>query len=242
METHANLSATNGPVGFVDDAPNLALLGPRMVKLLQNNSPEVMRGDPAYVPGAEGGDFLVPNDDEERTLRKGATGFDTILVAFEECFCEWPPSRGVGSGGPLERHAKKPVDADWQIDQATGRNACLRTNGNRVERIGEADPAGEFIVHPRGPRGGQGRIRRGAAAGLSAGALGCGSARPPTFHNEGWADQAALLGWTMEGLYRVPPAWARVSLTGAALLISDRRVIRRDGGQHRHRDAVQRAT
>ena len=42
---------------------------------------------------------------------------------------------------------------------------------------------------------------------------------------DGWCDQAALLGWTADELYRVPPVWARVDLTGVALLIADRRVI-----------------
>lgn len=41
----------------------------------------------------------------------------------------------------------------------------------------------------------------------------------------GWGDQAALLGWTAEELYRVPPVWRRIDLTGAALLIGDRRVV-----------------
>jgi hypothetical protein len=45
------------------------------------------------------------------------------------------------------------------------------------------------------------------------------------FVNDGWADQAALLGWTIDELYRVPPVWARVDLTGAALMIGDRRVV-----------------
>ena len=45
------------------------------------------------------------------------------------------------------------------------------------------------------------------------------------FVNEGWGDQAALIGWSPEELYRVPPLWSRVDLTGAALLIGDRRVI-----------------
>jgi hypothetical protein len=45
------------------------------------------------------------------------------------------------------------------------------------------------------------------------------------FVNGGWCDQAARLGWTIEELYRVPPVWARVSLTGAALLIGDHRVV-----------------
>jgi hypothetical protein len=45
------------------------------------------------------------------------------------------------------------------------------------------------------------------------------------FVNDGWGDQAALLGWTGEELYRVPPFWARVDLAGAAVLIADRRVV-----------------
>jgi hypothetical protein len=45
------------------------------------------------------------------------------------------------------------------------------------------------------------------------------------FIADGWGDQASLLGWTPDELYRVPPVWARVDLTGAALLIANRRVI-----------------
>lgn len=45
------------------------------------------------------------------------------------------------------------------------------------------------------------------------------------FVRDGWCDQAALLGWTANELYRVPPLWSRIDLAGAALLIADRRVI-----------------
>ena len=45
------------------------------------------------------------------------------------------------------------------------------------------------------------------------------------FVNQSWCDQAALLGWSIEELYRAPPVWSRVDLTGAALLIGDRKVI-----------------
>ena len=45
------------------------------------------------------------------------------------------------------------------------------------------------------------------------------------FVADGWGDQASLLGWSVDELYRVPPVWARVDLTGAALMIGDRRVI-----------------
>ena len=45
------------------------------------------------------------------------------------------------------------------------------------------------------------------------------------FVDAGWSDKAAQLGWTAVELYRLPPLWSRIDLTGAALLIGDRRVI-----------------
>jgi hypothetical protein len=96
-------AATQSTVGFVDDAPDLAPLGPRPIKLLQSNNPEVMRGHQAHVPGAEGGDFLVPRA-EEMVLYKGTNGIEVIFVGFEECFLEWPALRGVGGSGPLDSH------------------------------------------------------------------------------------------------------------------------------------------
>lgn len=45
------------------------------------------------------------------------------------------------------------------------------------------------------------------------------------FVEDGWADPAALMGWPPEELYRVPPVWSRIDLTGAALLIGDRKII-----------------
>ena len=45
------------------------------------------------------------------------------------------------------------------------------------------------------------------------------------FVNQGWCDQAALLGWSVEELYRVPPVWSRVDLTGAALSIGRSKVV-----------------
>jgi hypothetical protein len=45
------------------------------------------------------------------------------------------------------------------------------------------------------------------------------------FIRDGWSDQATLLGWTAEELYRAPPLWARVDITGVALMIGDRRVV-----------------
>ena len=44
------------------------------------------------------------------------------------------------------------------------------------------------------------------------------------FIAEGCGDQAALLGWTAEELYRLPRLWSRIDLTGAAWLVGFRRV------------------
>ena len=44
------------------------------------------------------------------------------------------------------------------------------------------------------------------------------------FIAEGWGDQAALLGWTAEELYCLPPFWSRIDLTGAAWIVGFRRV------------------
>ena len=35
------------------------------------------------------------------------------------------------------------------------------------------------------------------------------------FVSEGWGEQAALLGWTADELYRLPRLWGRIDLTGA---------------------------
>lgn len=44
------------------------------------------------------------------------------------------------------------------------------------------------------------------------------------FVSEGWGEQAALLGWTADELYRLPPLWSRIDLTGAAWLVGFRRL------------------
>jgi hypothetical protein len=132
MTTISTLTAPT-KVGFVDDAPDLAPLGPRPIKLLQNNNPELMRGDPSYVSGAEGGDFLVRRG-EEIVLYKGTTGIEAVFVGFEEHLLEWPAVRGTGNGGPLDRHVTMPKDANWVLDPSTGRKVCLRANGNKIEK------------------------------------------------------------------------------------------------------------
>ena len=53
--------------------------------------------------------------------------------------------------------------------------------------------------------------------------MGRGHARPQTLRGRRLV--AALLGWTAVELYHLPPLWSRIDLTGAALLIGDRRVI-----------------
>ena len=45
------------------------------------------------------------------------------------------------------------------------------------------------------------------------------------FVEKGYGDQAILLGWSNEELYRVPSLWSQVHLTGAALMIDDCKVV-----------------
>ena len=45
------------------------------------------------------------------------------------------------------------------------------------------------------------------------------------FIHDGWGDRAALLGWTVEELYRLPPLWSQIHLTGCAWLVGDKRVV-----------------
>jgi hypothetical protein len=45
------------------------------------------------------------------------------------------------------------------------------------------------------------------------------------FLADGWGDQAALLGWSTAELYAVPRVWARVDLTGTALLVGRWQVV-----------------
>ena len=40
-----------------------------------------------------------------------------------------------------------------------------------------------------------------------------------------WGDQAILLGWSIQELYNVPELWGQIHLTGAALLLDDRKVV-----------------
>jgi hypothetical protein len=45
------------------------------------------------------------------------------------------------------------------------------------------------------------------------------------FVTAGWGDQAEAAGWTRDELYRAPPLWARVDLTGVALLVGGNEVV-----------------
>jgi hypothetical protein len=45
------------------------------------------------------------------------------------------------------------------------------------------------------------------------------------FIHAGWGDRAALLGWTAEELYRLPPLWSQIHLTGCAWLVGDKKVL-----------------
>jgi hypothetical protein len=64
------------------------------IKLLQQLSPEVTKGDAQFIPEAEAGDFVNSVTGE---LYKGEKGIIAVPVAFERVYIEWRP-RKLGGG------------------------------------------------------------------------------------------------------------------------------------------------
>jgi hypothetical protein len=111
-----------------DDSPDLPLSGPPRSGIIQSNSPELIPDDEAYLEGAQAGDIVLRFVDG-RTLVKGSVGFVAIAIGFDEVWVEY----GANRGSYVDTHTKKPDDADWRTDPATGRKACLRPNNNKIE-------------------------------------------------------------------------------------------------------------
>jgi hypothetical protein len=45
------------------------------------------------------------------------------------------------------------------------------------------------------------------------------------FLTEGWGDRCIALGWTSDELFAVPKLWRQIHLTGAGLLLADKKVV-----------------
>jgi hypothetical protein len=65
------------------------------IAILQSNSPQVKKGDPKKIAGAEEGDFL--DNVQQLVLAKGEAGFLFIPAAYRRSNLEWvPQSKGGG--------------------------------------------------------------------------------------------------------------------------------------------------
>lgn len=63
------------------------------LKILQGLSPELQRGEPKYIPGAEIGDLVNSVTGE---LIKGDVGIQVVRVYFEKKYLEWRPRKAGG--------------------------------------------------------------------------------------------------------------------------------------------------
>jgi hypothetical protein len=100
----------------------------RPSKLLQSLSPELASGD---WPDARAGDYITVFEDGAEELVPRVPGMTAQPVVFVTKWMEGPAERGARSA-PIDEHDYSPLDAEW-LDIG-GRKACLRPNGNRIEK------------------------------------------------------------------------------------------------------------
>ena len=123
-----------------------------------------------------------------------------------------------------------------ELARSYGGEVRLKADGSGLVLEGEADPPPDVLAALRAAKPDLLRILTGREAAKAA----LNATAPPDclprrwaeaqdglrrFVGDGWGDQASLLGWTVDELFRVPPAWRRIDLCGAALLVGDARVI-----------------
>jgi len=118
--------------GTSQDASDLLI---PMARVLQANSPEVMRGSQTQIPGAQAGDILIKN--APNPLIKGEQGFLFQPCYFQKKWVEWLPRNSGGGGGqgfvamhddmPRDTVSKKGIDP-----QNPDREFLVRPNGNII--------------------------------------------------------------------------------------------------------------
>lgn len=108
-----------------DQADNLVPL----VYLLQANSPQVQRGNPRYIQGAQAGDIWLRNMSENESIIKCEEGMDFQSCYFSKDVVEWMPNRG----GFVARHKVMPEVAEQvevRGDDGNLRKVWKMPNGN----------------------------------------------------------------------------------------------------------------
>jgi hypothetical protein len=114
---------------YVDDRSDLEARAMRPSRVLQALSPELAPG--SDWSEARPGDLMISFPDRSEQLFPRVPGVTAQLIASVTQFVEWGPERGAMIP-PVDVHDFAPLDAQW-ID-AGGRKACLRPNGNRIDR------------------------------------------------------------------------------------------------------------
>lgn len=96
-----------------------------LIRVLQDLSPQVKPRDPAYIEGAQAGDFFIPANGR---VIKGSEGLDVIPVAFHHEYVEWRPR---GQGGIVAKHplGQLPEDVDEFMEKNRPR---LKRGDNEV--------------------------------------------------------------------------------------------------------------
>jgi hypothetical protein len=74
------------------------------IRILQQLSPQLNKDDPAYIAGAEVGDYFNTITKE---IIKGKEGFDCVVLKFENIFLEWKPNRGGFAGRHTVENAER---------------------------------------------------------------------------------------------------------------------------------------
>lgn len=103
-----------------------------LIYILQDNSPQVKRRDPAYIEGAEPGDIWLKGINK---IVKGKVGIVVQPCAFGKDWVEWVP-RGEGGGGGSGfqgRHPDLPRNAKEIMDpKNNNKKHYILPNGNEV--------------------------------------------------------------------------------------------------------------
>ena len=100
-----------------------------LVYVLQSNSPQAIKRNPAYVEGAEPGDLWFRN--AAQPIHKGTDGVLFQPCHFDWAFVEWKPERE----GFVAAHKTRPADAKEKLEDASDPDSRLqwvRPNGNIV--------------------------------------------------------------------------------------------------------------
>ncbi len=84
------------------------------ISILQPLSPQVQKGEPRYIEGAESGDILLGSLNR---YWKGSTGILFQACAFSREVVEWKYPRVPGTAGFVGRHSEIPKDHKQQPDQ-----------------------------------------------------------------------------------------------------------------------------